>query len=396
VAVVLAAIVGGYAVGVIGSKKTTITVCANCNTGPGNWTGYCGGTLLAGGSTFVFPLMSVWTNAYSLMACNSTGTHGATNTEIDYQAVGSGTGIANLEAGLYIFGASDAPLTPLQTHALSVPTITMPDSAGAVAMIYNLKVTNSAGATEPISLSGPVIAAIYLGAITNWDATPITSLNPGLTIPNEPITVEHRSDGSGTSYAFSTFLCDENTSWNTYVGASTSPAWPTGLGQKGSEGVAGAVAGTVGAIGYDELNYAEEEGSNIEVAKVENPAGNFIYPTMADTSYAVQNASNLPAPTGNWSGYSIINGKGAGTYPISTLTYLMIYEDIGKAPAYNGIFTLTNAEGLVAFLWWIVHTGQNDSAGLSYVPLPPVLVALDSTAIGEIEYNGQPLVSHAS
>jgi phosphate ABC transporter phosphate-binding protein len=395
VIIVLAGVSVAYATGVFKSTGTPNPggPCVNCSAA---WLPECGGSLLAGGSTFVYPLMAVWTNAYSLVKCNSTGAAGATSTQIDYQPVGSGTGITNLAAGLYIFGASDAPLTPTQTRALSVPTVTMPDSAGAVTIIYNLKVTNSAGATVPLNLTGPVLAAIYLGTVTNWDSAPITSLNPGLTIPNEAITVEHRSDGSGTSFAFTTFLCDSNATWNAFVGASTSPSWPTGLGQKGSEGVAGAVAGTTGAIGYDELNYASEEGSNIQIAKVQNPAGNFIFPTVTDTNYAVENASNLPAPTGNWSGYSIINGKGAGTYPISTLTYLMLYEDIGKAPAYGGSITLANAQSLVSFLWWIVHTGQNNSAGLFYVPLPPVLLSLDVTAIGEITYDGQTLQSHAS
>jgi phosphate ABC transporter phosphate-binding protein len=397
VAVVFAGIVGGYATGAIAFTKTrTVTVCPTCNTTAAYEGPPCGGAVLAGGSTFVFPLMSVWTSAFSLQACNSTGTNGATRTEIDYQAVGSGSGIANLESGLYIFGASDAPLTPTQTRALGVPTVTMPDSAGAVTILYNLKVTNSAGATEPINLTGAVVAAIYLGSITNWDATPITSLNPGLVIPNQTITVEHRSDGSGTSFAFSTFLSEESASWNASIGASISPAWPRGLGQKGSEGVAGAVASTVGAIGYDELNYAEQEGSNVQVARVMNPAGNYILPSVADTGYAVDNASNLPAPTGNWSGYSIINGKGAGTYPISTLTYLMIYEDIGKAPAYHGQYTKDQAEALVSFLLWLVYSGQTDSVGLFYVPLPLVLVDYDLGAIGDITYNGQTLVSYAS
>lgn len=393
IVIILAVVAGAYAGGYIGKKASTTPPPATNQTA--QWLPACGGSLTAGGSTLVYPLMAIWTADYAGQKCNSTGANGATSTEINYQAVGSGSGVSSLTNGLYIFGASDNPLTTSQSAALKSPVVTFPDAAGAVCVIYNLKVTNAAGAVEPLNLSGAVIADIYQGLVTNWNSSEITALNPGLKIPSTTITVEHRSDGSGTSFAFVTFLDQESTYWKTNIPASPSPAWPTGLGQKGSVGVAGAVAGTTGAIGYDELNYAEEEGANIQYAKVQNPAGNYILPSVADTAYAVDNASNLPAPTGNWTGYSIINGGGAGTYPISTLTYLMIYTDVGTAPAYANAYTKTQATALVDFLWWIVTVGQGSSVGLFYVPLPQVLVSLDETGIGDIMYNGQALVSHA-
>ena len=394
---VLAVVAGAYAAGWIGKKTTSNTgpPATNNTTKKVLWKPECGGSLTSGGSTFVYPLMAVWTSDYAGLACNSTGANGATTTQINYQSVGSGSGITGLTDGIYIYGASDAPLTYAQTQALKSGVVTMPDSSGAVTVIYNLAVKNGAGAAVPLNLSGPVIAAIYLGKITTWNDPAITAINAGITIPATAITVEHRSDGSGTSYAFSTFLSDENSTWKTTVGASTTPAWPTGIGDKGSEGVAGAVASTTGAIGYDELNYAQEAGTALEIAKVQNPAGNWISPTVTDTGYAVANASNLPSPTGNWSGYSIENGGGAGTYPIVTLTYLMIYTDIGKAPVYSNSYTMSQATALVDFLWWITHTGQNSSVGLFYVPLPAVMVAEDVAAIADIEFNGATLVSHA-
>ena len=394
VILVLAVIAGAYAAGWIGKSSSPGPSTPTNNTKPA-WLPTCGGSLTAGGSTFVYPLQAVWTNAYAGLKCNSTGTNGATSTQINYQAVGSGAGISSLTSGLYIFGASDAPLTPTQTSTLKSPAVTMVDSAGAVAIIYNLAVKNSTGATIPLRMTGTVLTGIYNGTITTWNDPAIAAINPAAVLPSSAITVEHRSDGSGTSFAFTTFLTDSSAWWKAHVGPSTTPAWPTGLGQKGSEGVAGAVASTSGSIGYDELNYAEEEGTALEIATVENPAGNYILPSVADTNYAVQNASNLPDPKGNWSGYSIINGGGGGTYPIATLTYLMIYTDIGTAPAYSGAYTQSQATALVQYLWWIVHTGQNDSAGQFYVPLPKVFITLDETAIGDIQYKGAALVSHA-
>ncbi len=400
--IALAGVAGAYATGLIGKKSTTST---STGTGNGNnkttpteptWYPECGGAITAGGSTFVYPLQALWTTDFAGQKCNTTGANGASATDINYQAVGSGTGVTDLTDGLFAFGASDAPLTTTQTNALKSPVVTMPDSAGAVTVIYNLKVTNtSTGKTTPLRLTGAVIEQIYNGTITNWNVTQITSLNPGTTVPSQTITVEHRSDGSGTSFAFTTFLSDASPYWASHVGASTTPNWPVGIGDHGSEGVAGAVATTTGSIGYDELNYAEEEGTALEIAEVQNPAGNYILPSVADTAYAVNNASNIPSPTGSWQNYSLENGAGAGTYPIVTLTYLMIYTDIGKAPAYSGSYTQAEATSIVDYLWWIVHQGQNDSAGLFYVPLPAVIIAEDVAAIGDIQFNGATLTSHA-
>jgi phosphate transport system substrate-binding protein len=407
---ILAVVAGAYAAGWIGGKTTTNTVTVyhnntvyknnttkqnntKNNTAP-PWLPACGGPLTAGGSTLVYPLMAVWTSTYAGVKCNTTMSGGATSTEVNYNAVGSGSGITDLTDGLYVFGASDAPLTVTQNKSLPSPVVTFPDAAGTVTIAYNLKPTNSTGVVTPLHFTGPVLAEIYNGSITKWNDSRIQAINPGLTIPGTAITVEHRSDGSGTSFAFTTFLSAESTWWKTNVGASTSPAWPTGLGQKGSEGIAGAVASTSGAIGYVELNYAEEEGANVQLGEIQNPAGNYVFPSVTTTSYAVDNATNLPA-NDNFTGYAIINGVGTNTYPIATLTYIMVYKDIGSTPAYKGEYTQNQAAALVQFLWWIVHTGQNDSVGLFYVPLPSVVVSFDATEIGNILYNGATLTSHA-
>jgi len=377
VIVIIAVLGAGFYAGWFGKSSTS-------TSGGSGYTPPCA-SLTAAGSTFVYPLMAVWTTSYAGMACNANA--GFSQVQVNYQAVGSGAGITDLTDKLVDVGASDAPLSSAQISALPAQTVTMPDSAGAVTIIYNIpKVTTG------LNLTGPIIAAIYLGDITNWNNSAITAINPGVSIPSQAITVEHRSDGSGTTFAFSSYLSAENSTWKNSVGAATSLNWPTGQGQKGSEGVAGAVASTTGSIGYDELNYAEEEGVNVGIAKVLNPAGSYIMPTVADTASAVAAVTSFPAPTGNWTGFSIINEPGAGTYPIATLTYLMIYEDLGSA--YSGSVTQAQAQALVSFLWWITHTGQQSATGLFYVPLPSAITAVDETAINEIVYNGAALTSH--
>ncbi|MCI4358623.1 MAG: phosphate ABC transporter substrate-binding protein PstS [Thermoplasmata archaeon] len=351
------------------------------------------GSLTAAGSTFVYPLMAVWAASVASAPCDTTNAGGATAAQVNYQAVGSGSGVTELTQRLINIGASDAPLTTTQTNALPDPVVTMPDSAGAVAVIYNLKVTNATGATVPLDLTGPVIAQIFAGNITTWNNTAITALNPGDKIPGTAIVIEHRSDGSGTTFAFTSYLSSESSYWKGKYGAATSINWPAGsFGQKGSEGVAGAVATTTGAIGYDELNYAQEEGANLETAAVQNPNGGYVIPSVSDTALAIGSASSLPSPTGSWQNFTVLNAAVAGAYPIATFTYLMIYQDVGKA--YGSSFTMVQAQELVSFLWWITHTGQNDSAGLFYVPLPATVIAVDVTAIADITYNGAHLTSH--
>ncbi|MCI4368781.1 MAG: substrate-binding domain-containing protein, partial [Thermoplasmata archaeon] len=261
--------------------------------------------------------------------------------------------------------------------------------AGAVTLTYHVN------KLQGLNLTGPILAAIYLGQITNWNVSAITSINPGVVIPTLPIVPVVRADGSGTTFAFTSYLSAENTTWKSTIGAATKVSFPTvsgEIGAIGSEGVAGAVATTNGAIGYVELNYAEEEGANVGIAKILNPAGNYIAPTVADTALAVNAISSFPQPTDNWSGFSILNQPGAGTYPIATFTYIFVYEDL--TTIYKAV-TQPIAQALVSFLWWITHDGQTSATGLFYVPLPSLVVtSVCEPALQDITYNGAAQPSH--
>lgn len=336
------------------------------------------GALSGAGSTFVNPLMTTWSQQYNAENC----------IQVNYQAVGSGTGITDLTNKLVDFGASDAPLSAAQRALLPGPAVTIPESAGAVVIIYNIP-----GVTATVDLSGAVIAKIYLGTITNWNDPAIASLNTGVSLPSQTISVVHRSDGSGTTFAFTSYLSAEDSTWASTVGRGTTVAWPAGSGAPKSAGVSSAVSQTAGAIGYVELTYALSASPAIAYANVENPAGVFVHANLTTTAAAVAaGAGNLPTGTGDWYNVSLLNQPGANAYPITTFTYLLVYADLGKV--YGSSLSMGSANQLVQFLWWAVHSGQSASAGLFFVALPGNVVTLDETTIGSIVYNGAALTSH--
>jgi phosphate transport system substrate-binding protein len=362
VIVIILAIVGvGYSQGWFKSSSSG----ASCSSAV---------TVTGAGSTFVYPMMSQWSYYYY----NNEG-HCV---QVSYTGVGSGAGISDLTAKTVDYGASDAPLSYTQTNGLPAAAFTIPDALGAVTVIYNTDV-----AATGLDLTGAVVAQIFMGNITSWNASAIQSLNPSVKLPNLAITPVHRSDGSGTTFAFSSYLSDSSPTFKSVVGAGLTVNWPTSeLAEKGSTGVAGTVGSTPGAVGYVELNYAV--GSNaINYAAIQNPAGNFILPNVTDTEAAAAGvAPSLPAGNGNWSAVTILNQPGSGTYPIATLTYVMVYQDLGKA--YGSALSLAQAQGEVKFLYWIVGSGQSYATPLSYAPLPSAITQIDYTTIAGITYNG--------
>ena len=339
-----------------------------------------GGTvsLTGAGSTFIYPMMSVWSttfnNQYSCV-------------QVSYNAIGSGGGITQLTSKLVNYGASDAPLSPSQRAQLGTTVFTVPDALGAVTVLYNLGST----LPYPLNLTGTVVAGIYLGQITTWNNPAIAALNPHVSLPTTTITIVHRSDASGTTFVFTHWLTADNATWATKVGAGLSVSWPVaGLAEKGSTGVAGMVASTPGAIGYAEENYAKIGG--VAFAAIQNPSGNFVWPNATNTAAAAAGvASSLPSGSGDWANVSIINQAGAQTYPLATLTYVMVYEDLGKA--YGSGFSKTDAQWEVNFLHWIVGSGQNSALELFFVPLPSQITQLDDATIGGIQYNGASLTA---
>src|ERR1700687_231032 len=270
-------------------------------------------TITGAGSTFVFPLMDTWRVEYNKIH---------QNIQLNYQSIGSGAGIKLLEQKSVDFAASDAPLSA--TDQQKAPgVLTIPESMGAITITYNIP-----GMDKGLKLTGPVIAQIFMGNITSWNDPAIVNLNPGATLPNQKIIVAHRSDGSGTTYAFTDYLSNVSPDWKTKVGQGKSVPWPVGTGGNGNAGVANIVKTTQYAIGYVELAYVFQ--NKMAYAFVQNADGNsFVEPTLDTVAADATAASaNLPAADGDWSKVSIVNQPGSNSYPISTLTYVMIYQDM--------------------------------------------------------------------
>ena len=330
-------------------------------------------TLLGAGATFPFPLISKWSSVY----VNLTGVR------VNYQSIGSGGGVSQITAKTVDFAGSDAPLSPAE-RAAAPGLLHIPETIGAVTAAYNVP-----GIASGLNLTGGVIADIFLGTITTWDDPSIVALNQGVSLPSQAITVVHRSDGSGTTFVWTSYLALSSATWNTTVGKGKSVNWPKGTGQTGNSGVAGYIRQNPYTLGYVELAYTVQ--NSMTVAKVQNPAGNFILPTLNSTAAAAAGASpSLPFTNGDWGNVSILDAPGATSYPISSFTYLLVYKELS---VIGPTMTQVKAQALVDFLWWVVHDGQTYSSDLVYVPLPPSVVTLDEQGIRSITFNGQTLHS---
>jgi len=300
--------------------------------------------LTGAGATFPYPLYSRWFSEYAREA----------GVKINYQSIGSGGGIRQLSEGTVDFGASDSPMSDDEmAKAKGGPIIHIPTVLGAVVITYNIP-----GASAPLTLTGKAIADIFSGKITKWNDARITSLNPGVTLPSTDILVVHRSDGSGTTYIFTDYLSKAVPAWNSTVGKGKEVKWPVGLGAKGNEAVAGQVKQTPGAIGYVELAYAKQ--NNLATAAIQNKAGKAIVPSVsAVTAAAAGAAKTLPANTDYR--ISIVDAPGADSYPISSFTWILVYQN--QSDAVKG-------KKVVDFLNWALTKGEGDAAALDYAPLP--------------------------
>ncbi len=300
--------------------------------------------LTGAGSTFDYPIFSKWFSEYS-------AAH--PGVEVNYQSIGSGGGIRQVSAGLVEFGASDGPMTDAQLAESKVKLIHLPVVLGAVVPMFNV-----AGVSN-LRFSGPVLADIYLGKITNWSDPRIAKDNPGVKLPNQKITVVYRSDGSGTSYIFADYLSKVSKDWASGPGVSTSPGWPVGVGGKGSEGVSGLVRQIPGSIGYVELIYALQ--NNISYGAVQNAAGKWITASIAGVTDAAASVKEMPADYR----VSITNAPGVTAYPISSFSWILV-------PTHSA----DPAKGKVLkdLLSWILKSGESENAALSYAPLPANLV----------------------
>ena len=320
--------------------------------------------LSGAGSTFVYPIMTRWVQGFS---------QAHPNVQINYQSIGSGGGVQQVKAGTVDFGASDYALKDAQLAAMK-PVIQFPESAGPVCVTYNLPEL-----TQPLQLSADAVAGIFLGKITSWQDKTIVADNPGVKLPKEPIVVVHRSDGSGTTAAFTTYLSAVSDEWKTKVGAGGSVSWPVGLGGKGNEGVTGQIKQSPGAIGYVELAYAQE--NQLPLSKIKNLAGNYVTPSLASTTAAI---SAFTAQLAQDPRTPIVNApaSAADAYPISTLTFVIVPKD-GPDKAKRA--------ALKSFLQYVVTDGQAAAQQLNYAPLPDGVRQYDQQQLNLLTAGGQPL-----
>ena len=320
--------------------------------------------LTGAGATFPYPLYSKWFSDYAAK----------TGVKINYQSIGSGGGIRQLSEGTVDFGASDSPMKDDEiAKAKGGKVLHIPTVLGAVAVTYNVPEL-----TEPLKLSGDVLADIFLGKITKWNDARIASLNPGSALPAKDILVVHRSDGSGTSFIFTDYLSAVSPTWAKAPGKGKEVQWPVGLGGKGNEGVAGQVKQTPGTIGYVELAYAKQ--NKLPVAAIRNAAGQFVVPSVEGaTAAAAGVAEKLDANTDYR--ISIVNAPGATAYPISSFTWLLVYEN--QTDAAKG-------KKIVDFVRWALTEGEKSAASLDYAPLPAAMVTQLDQRLNSIKVGATP------
>ncbi|MGI5243138.1 phosphate ABC transporter substrate-binding protein PstS [Dactylosporangium sp. CA-139066] len=347
-----------------------------CGKGTGDKPGYTntiaalpgGADKLSGaGSTFVAPIMSVWTKEYAT----------AGKVEVAYQSIGSGGGINQINAATVDFGASDAPMKDDElAKAKNGPILHIPLTLGAVVPAYNVK-----GLPAGLKFDGETLGKIFAGKITKWNDPALKALNTGIDLPDEPIAVAHRSDGSGTTAVWTDYLTKESPTWVSTLGdgksAGKEVAWPTGIGGKGNEGVSGVVNQTEGAIGYVELAYALAQ--NLKYGQVKNKAGKFIQPCVATISKGTDGVK-YPADLRT----SLTDGPDGDAFPITGTVYALVYQnqtDKAKAAA------------LLNFLAWTLTTGQDMAASVNYAPLGKDLQQLSYSQLKKITINGTPAVS---
>jgi phosphate transport system substrate-binding protein len=344
-------------------------------------------TINGAGATFPFPLIDTWRVEYQSVN---------PSISINYQSIGSGGGVRQFTERTVDFGASDAPLTQEELQALSSTPVHIPETIGSVVAAYNLP-----GIDKGLKLTGPVLADIFAGKITRWDDARISELNPDLSLPAADIIVVHRSDGSGTTFIWTSYLSQVSPEWNQTIGAGKSVQWTVGLGASGNEGVSNTVLSTPNSIGYVELTYALT--TDMDYASLMNRAGNFVEPTLESTQAAAQaaiimngsstgtnstsgSAVSLPGGDQSWTHVSLLDAPGADSYPIASFSYLLLYKELS-----TNIDSMEKARALAQFINWAITDGQQFASPLHYVPLPESVVQHNQQTLRSLTFNGQPV-----
>lgn len=366
-------------------------------------------TINGAGATFPFPLIDEWRVEYQNVN---------PGVSINYQSIGSGGGIKQFTEKTVDFGASDAPLSANETLALPGSAVHIPETIGSVVAAYNINGVPEKG----LKLTGSVLADIFLGGITTWNDPRIQELNPDLTLPAENIIVVHRSDGSGTTFVWTSYLDAGSPQWSQRVGAGKSVEWPVGLGAPGNEGVSTTIASTPNSIGYVELSYALT--TDMDYAFIQNMGGNFVDPSLSSTEAAVVGATSsgggtntnttasnnstgtttnatgtqnmtsqnttsvsLPAGSESWESVSLLNAPGAQSYPIASFSYILLYQDLS-----TNIDSMEKAKALVDFVQWAITDGQQFAPELGYVPLPDSVQQHNMQTLASLTFQGQPVL----
>jgi phosphate transport system substrate-binding protein len=320
----------------------------------------------AAGSTFVHPLMTHWIDSYR---------QAHPSIEINYRPIGSGAGLAELKQGTLEIAASDEPLSDVQLKEM-FPVIQIPVAAGPVVAVYNLPTLKS-----PLRLSGPTLAGIYLGKIISWQDPAIARENPGAPLPHAAIIVVHRTEESGTTSIFTSYLAKVSPEWSQAAGHGLSVKWPVGIGAHGSSGVLDFVAENAGTIGYAELNYAKQK--QLPVASIQNRAGSFVAPTPASATAAIEAFSDELSKDVR---ASVVDPPASAkdAYPISGLTFFLVAKD-GTDP--------TERQAIRNFIQYAVNGGQDSAEGLNYAKLPKAIQERALALLGEMSTNNQPVKS---
>ncbi len=309
------------------------------------------------GATFPNPIYSKWFSEYNKLH---------SNVEINYQSIGSGGGIRQITNQTVFFGATDGPMTNEQLQAAPGKILHFPTVLGADVPVYNIP-----NVKAELKFSGQVLADIFLGKITKWNDPALAKLNAGVNLPGSDIVVVHRSDGSGTTYIWVDYLAKVSPEWKSKVGVATSVNWPTGVGGKGNEGVAGLVSQTPGSIGYVELIYALQ--NKISYGMVQNMNGEFTRASVESVTAAAAAAADKMPPDFR---VSITNAPGKGVYPVSSFTWLLLFEN-PKDKAQSKV--------MVDFVKWALSDGQKYAAELGYAPLPEAVIKLEIAQLARVK-----------
>ncbi|HEV3391674.1 MAG TPA: phosphate ABC transporter substrate-binding protein PstS [Solirubrobacteraceae bacterium] len=374
IALIATALVSALVVAACGSSNSSTSsagggAASSSSTSSGGSSSSSGsGTINGAGSTLAAPIYQQWGSTLKGQGLT-----------VNFNPVGSGAGQTQLASATVDFAGSDPSLKPSDKSKMKGPVLQFPVAAGAITVSYNLS-----GVKSGLKLDGPTVAKIFQGTIKTWNDPAIKTLNPGISLPSTNITVVHRSDSSGTTQGFTTWLSDVDPAWKSSVGEGKDVQWPTGTGGKGNSGVAAVVKQTAGAIGYVEQAYALENG--FTYAAIKNSAGSYVLPTIPNTSAAFLGIKVPPDL-----GISTINSSNPGAYPIVSQTFLDAYKD----PCKDGGTNSGTAAALKKFLTYAFGAGQQTlgagSNQLPYAPVPSALADKDNTQLATMVCNGSPI-----